>query len=526
MPAPEFNNATIIFVDDEQEILNALRRAMRKTDANCIFIDNPEEALELLASQPADIVVSDIKMPGMNGVDFLSEVSSLYPETVRLVLSGHADFDFVMGAVNSGKVYGYLHKPWKNEDLIASLKQALHTRSLQLERMLLMRSLSKFERFNRHQFHGFIGDSAEMQLVYHTIEMVGPSNASVFITGSSGTGKEIAAQAIHLSSKRADKPFIALNCAAIPNDLVESEIFGHLKGAFTGAVQSREGAAFKANGGTLFLDELAEMDIALQSKLLRFIQTGTFQRVGSDRVEQVDIRFICATNKDPIQAIKNKELREDLFYRLNVVSIDLPDLKDRQWDTIVLAEHFLQHYAEKEKKSLTGFSDDAEKLLIHYHWPGNVRQLQNTINSITILSAGPIVVAGEIARVLKIDDELLEQLLEKPLPYISQSIDKSRPRNSEDGVATNTMQDSTNNRDEEKFDDIHSEIVITDNGSAKESKTSRQAIELKALSDMERDIIEYAIECNNGNVVSAARQLSVSPSTLYRKIQNWQSGTS
>lgn len=517
MSVPVFNDATILFVDDEEEILNSLRRIMRKTDANCLYASSGKEGLAVLSEENVDIVVSDMKMPEMNGVDFLTEVADHYPETVRLVLTGHADFDFVMGAINSGKVFGYLHKPWQNDELLNTLKQALQTRNLQLERMLLMRSLSRFERFNRHKFHGFIGDSPEMQVVYQTIEMVAPSDASVFITGSSGTGKEVAAEAIHLSSKRADKPFIALNCAAIPNELVESEIFGHLKGAFTGAVQNREGAASKADGGTLFLDELAEMDFNLQSKLLRFIQSGTFQKVGSDKIETVDIRFVCATNKDPMQAIANKELREDLFYRLNVVAIDLPDLKDRLWDPVILAEHFLQQFAEKEGKALTGFSDDAEKLIFHYDWPGNIRQLQNTINSLVILSGGPIVGAQELARTLKLSDDAQESLVNRTLPY-NERLEKKASTSSDhssNGTSSHSSPHTTQNAQSN---------AATDTGAQTQPIHAAQtALELKPLSEMEKDIIEHAIAVCDGNVVLAAKKLSVSPSTLYRKIQNWSS---
>ena len=219
-----------------------------------------------------------------------------------------------------------------------------------------------------------------MQFVYSCIEQSAPSSASVFITGPSGSGKEVAAQAIHRLSKRKNGPFIALNCAAIPSELMESEIFGHIKGAFSGAVSNRDGAATLANGGSLFLDEIGEMDISLQAKLLRFIQTGCFQKVGSGKEEKVDIRFISATNREPQIAINEKKLREDLFYRLNVISIALPALNERGNDIVKLAEHFLSHFCEVEEKVFAGFSTEAENLIKSYSWPGNVRQLQNVIH--------------------------------------------------------------------------------------------------------------------------------------------------
>lgn len=498
MTPPPSHQAKILFVDDEQNILNALTRLVRNLDATCYFTESGAAGLKILEQEAIDIVVSDMKMPEMSGVEFLSQVATQYPETIRFVLTGHADNELVMGAINQGKVYGYLKKPWVNEELLDQLEKAMHVRELLLERLLLQRSLAKYEKFNKHEFHGFIGDSTEMQIVYNTIEMAGPTNASVFITGASGTGKEVAATAIHACSKRKKRAFIAINCAAIPKDLIESEIFGHTKGAFSGAFQHRDGAATLADGGTLFLDELAEMDISLQSKLLRFIQTGTFQKVGSSQLEKVDIRFICATNKNPIQAIEKGEFREDLFYRLNVISLDIPDLSERAWDVVTLAEHFLQLYADEENKVFNAFTNDAEKLLYHYHWPGNVRQLQNTINSAVILSAGPIVSALELARILKLDESLVSDLLAKPIPFSERLVTTpERP-----------VESSTS-------DGLANEQPMLSSSSA------TAGLELKALSDMERDIIELAIAQNDGNVVSAAKQLEVSPSTLYRKIQAW-----
>ncbi len=484
---------SILFVDDESAILSALRRATRKLSACCFFAESGEEGLEILEREAVDIVVSDMKMPGMSGVEFLSAVAVRYPETIRFVLTGHAEYELVMGAVNDAKVYGYLHKPWVNEELQRTLENALQVRALLLERLLLQQMLSKHERFNRSSYHGFIGDSSPMQLVYNTIEMAAPSNAPVFITGPSGTGKEVAALAIHAASKRADAEFVAINCAAIPRDLIESELFGHVKGAFSGAVQNREGAASKADGGTLFLDELAEMDIDLQAKLLRFIQTGSFQKVGSNELETVDIRFVCATNKEPELAIDNGALREDLYYRLNVINISMPALSERDWDTLMLAEHFLDLYASAEQKVFEGFTSEAEKLLFHYHWPGNVRQLQNVINSAVILLPGPVISALELGRLLKLGDEEREALVSQPLPYVEKAeLHVESPAETGDAAA----------------------------GAAAPMATA--ALQIKPLAEMERDIIEIAIDQQDGNVVEAARQLAVSPSTLYRKIQSWE----
>jgi two-component system repressor protein LuxO len=477
------HSTTILFVDDEVDILASLKRLTRRIDSKCLFASSGAEGLRILEQQTIDVVVSDMKMPEMNGVEFLAQVASSYPETIRIALTGFTDSDMVMGAINDGRIWGYLQKPWDNQQLLISLEQALFTRRLMLERLILQQTVRDLEQFNKSGFHEFIGDSSAMQVVYHFIETAGPSNASIFITGNSGTGKELAANAVHQCSRRVKKPMIALNCAAIPKDLLESEVFGHLKGAFTGAVNNRDGAATLADGGTLFLDELAEMDITLQSKLLRFIQTGNFQKVGSSKTEHADIRFICATNKNPLQAIEQGLLREDLYYRLNVISIDMPDLKERDWDSLILATAFLQKFANKEDKMFIGFNEEAEQLIRNYPWPGNVRQLENCINSIVIMSQGPLVSLADLAQALRIpNDELLK--------YQKSS-------------RTNSMSLPTQ--------------VASNPNMAKDIN-----IAIVPLSEVERNAIEQALSYCSGNVVKAASLLAVSPSTLYRKIQSWE----
>lgn len=474
----DHTTTTILFVDDEEPILASLKRLTRKLDSECLFASSGTEGLSLLAEKNIDVVVSDMKMPEMSGIEFLAQVATLYPETVRIALTGFTDNDMVMAAINDGRIWGYLQKPWDNQHILVILEQALFTRKLMLERLILQKTVNNLEYFNKSGFQEFIGDSRAMQLVYHVIETAAPSSASIFITGNSGTGKELAARAIHQCSKRQEGPMIALNCAAIPKELLESEVFGHMKGAFTGAVSHRDGAATLADGGTLFLDELAEMDISLQSKLLRFIQTGSFQKVGSSKTEQVDIRFVCATNKNPQQAIDDGLLREDLYYRLNVITVDIPDLKDRDWDSLLLATQFLQNYANKEDKMFIGFSEDAEQLIRNYPWPGNVRQLENCINSIVIMSAGPLVSLTDITQALRIPTNELEQYQSNtPLP----TVNLPEPCNA-NSTAT-----------------------------------------ILPLSEVERKAIEQALSFCDGNVVKAASLLAVSPSTLYRKIQSWES---
>ncbi|MCG8669723.1 MAG: sigma-54 dependent transcriptional regulator [Pseudomonadales bacterium] len=477
--------ATILFVDDEDNILSAIKRLMRKTPYECLFANSGADALKILEDTPVDVVVSDMKMPEMTGEQLLSQVSSQYPETMRIVLSGFSEEDMIMSAINEGRIWGFIHKPWNDAELIQHLDHAIFTQQVIAERALLRRTVARYKASHKESFGDFLGSSMAMQHVYSALEKAAPSKASILITGESGTGKELAASAAHQYSGRSDKPFIAINCAAIPSELMESEIFGHVKGAFSGANSNRDGAATLADGGTLFLDELAEMDINLQSKLLRFIQTGTFQKVGSGKVEKVDIRFVCATNRDPLKAVEEKRLREDLYYRLNVISISLPPLRDREDDALVLAQEFLKKFSESEGKVLVGFSSDAEKVILSYSWPGNVRQLENGIHSAVIMSDGPLITDQDLANVLSI--RLSDLNPEKEATAVG-SGDNERRR-------------------------------ATDSEHMESPQTST---DIQSLAKTEELAIKNALDHCDGNVVRAAGLLQVSPSTLYRKIQSWE----
>lgn len=479
------NKSRILFVDDEPEILRSLERITKKLDAVILTAPSGQDALDIINECPVDVIVSDFNMPYMDGNQLLEQVAKISPETVRMVLTGHGDMEMIVNLINNGHIWGFLQKPWDNFDLIIKLKQALQLQQVLAERTLMRRTIDQYQKYHKSSFEGFIGDSVAMQFVYSCIEQSAPSNASVFITGPSGAGKEVAAQAIHRLSKKKNGPFIALNCAAIPSELMESEIFGHIKGAFSGAVSNRDGAASLANGGSLFLDEIGEMDIGLQAKLLRFIQTGCFQKVGSGKEEKVDIRFISATNREPQIAIAEHKLREDLFYRLNVISIDLPALNERDNDILKLAEHFLSHFSDIEGKVFAGFSSGAEALIKSYSWPGNVRQLQNIIHSSTVMSEGPLIsekiIAQQLGRQSKKVEPAFNTIVQSDIPSINQ-----------------------NNQNTSVHQGNHSSSSII------------------TLAEVEKQAIEQAIDTCQDNIVKAASELGVSPSTLYRKIQQWQ----
>jgi two-component system repressor protein LuxO len=364
--------------------------------------------------------------------------------------------------------FDFVEKPLSQKRLIVTLRNAV-------EKVRMRDFVDRLtDDFRREGYHGFLGSSLPMQAVYRIIDSAAPSRATVFITGESGSGKEVCAEAIHRRSERGDKPFIAINCAAIPRDLMESEIFGHVRGAFTGASKERPGAAGQADKGTLFLDEIGEMDLDLQTKLLRFVQTGTYQKVGGTRLEGVDVRFVCATNRDPLAEVAQGRFREDLYYRLHVIPIHMPALRDRKEDVLTLAHHFLLGYTQEEGKGFRGLAPAVEEIFLAYEWPGNVRQLQNVIRNVVVLQSGELVTPG-----------MLPPPLNSGVP--------GGPGN----VAALRAGDS--------------------------APPPAEPAQLKPLWLVEREAIERAIEHCGGNIPRAAALLEVSPSTIYRKRQAWSS---
>jgi len=362
--------------------------------------------------------------------------------------------------------FDFLEKPFDAERLIVTVANAL-------ERQRLTHTIDVYKnKLGLDSFHGYLGASLAMQAVYQIIKSAAASKASVFIVGESGTGKEVAAQAIHQEGPRSEQPMIVLNCAAIPHELMESEIFGHVKGAFTGAINNRDGAASLADGGILFLDEICEMDLLLQSKLLRFIQTGTFQRVGGTKLESVDIRFVCATNKDPVKEVEGGRFREDLFYRLHVIPLELPPLRERDQDILLIANKFLLDFSAEEEKLFTCFDEQARQLLLHYAWPGNVRELQNVIRNLVVLNVGEEVTAGMLPKALQGQHNVLNS----------------------SGV----------------------EVQLVDQIAGLSSSSVVIPLWL-----VEKKAIEAAIVFCDGNIPKAAALLDVSPSTIYRKKQTW-----
>jgi DNA-binding NtrC family response regulator len=407
----------------------------------------------------------------MDGLEILSRLKEMGFDAPVIVITGHGSINTAIEAMRRGAT-DFLVKPFPIEILAESAGRALQYAGLSTKADIgawniddeddTPRTMKEPLR-QRAGFGGFIGISPPMQVVYDIIENAAKSSATVFITGESGTGKEICAEAIHRYSNRAGESFIAINCAAIPRELLESELFGHVRGAFTGAINDREGAVAQASGGTLFLDEIAEMAPDMQTKLLRFLQNLTYRKVGGSKDEKANVRIICATNKDPLEEIRSGSLRQDLYYRLHVVPVHMPPLRQRRNDIIDLADYFLKLYAREEGKSFRSFSPEAERIMAGASWPGNVRQLQNIVRGLAVLHDGQIVTSSMLP------------------PSLRES----------SGAAKSSAPDKTGG------DGVF------------------------PLWQVERDAIESAIALCEGNIPKAAAMLEISPSTIYRKKMLW-----
>lgn len=376
----------VLVVEDDAGIAKLISDSLGGQPYRLEFARTGKAALAALKREPADVLLLDLGLPDMDGRAVLKRAIGLRPAPSVVVVTGNASLDVAVESMRLG-AFDYVVKPWDDARLSVTIRNALEHRRLA---NLVTRYRERYEGDN---FCGMVGASPAMRAVYRTIEAAAASNATIFITGESGTGKELCAVCVHGLSSRSAGAFVALNCAAIPAGIMESEIFGHVKGAFTGAVSDRGGAALRADGGTLFLDEICDLPLELQSKLLRLVQTGQYQPVGSDRVEKTDIRFVCATNRDPLRELAEGRFREDLYYRMHVIPIDLPPLRARDGDIALLAAHFLAQYAEEEGKSFTGFTPEAAARLDAHSWPGNVRELQNVIRRVAVLSDGELVTA-------------------------------------------------------------------------------------------------------------------------------------
>lgn len=488
------SNATWILLADASETLASEYEAMLQPLRLPIHTASSTETIFKFADQKPDLLILDLGQPQkIDGLKIMEDLKEKNILPATIVMTGNASINIAVRAMQLG-ARDFLIKPFNAARLIQAVKAELQRpanetmppdlagATLQPSSGSRQEQIPILEGAGVPMRSGFIGTSPAMQSIYTQIEHAARSQATVFITGESGTGKEVCARAIHDLSNRAGKPFIPINCAAIPRDLIESELFGHVKGAFTGAVSDRDGAASLADSGTLFLDEIAEMTLSMQTKLLRFLQDLTFIKVGGSRMEKTDIRIVCATNRDPLAEIRNGNFREDLFYRLYVVPIDMPPLRNRGEDIIDIALGLLNRYAAEERKRFSGFSHDAEHALRQYGWPGNIRQLQNVIRHAVVMHESGIVTARMLPATL-----LHTQHHNSP---------------------SNEMDFNTALGNSAPMDML---------------PQSKGQSPIRPLAEVEREIIEEAIQIYGGNIARAAMALGVSPSTIYRKKAAWDS---
>jgi len=380
--------ARILVIDDEAGIRESLEVLLTLEGYSVEMAIDGEKGLEMLAQNSYDLVLLDLAMPGQSGLELLPQIHESYPELPVVMITAYGTVDNVVEAIRAG-AENFVQKPWDNEKLMADIRSAIARHKAEAENIQLKRALKQ-----RYNFHNIVGKSETMLRIFDLVSQVAPSRSTVLITGESGTGKELIAKALHANSPRKDKPFVPVNTGSMPSELLESTLFGHVKGAFTSAIATKKGLFEVANGGTLFLDEIGNMGMDTQAKILRVLQDRRFMQVGGTQEIQVDVRIVAATNVDLRQAVREGKFREDLFYRLNVIAVDLPPLRARREDIPLLVHRFLEYFSKENDLELRRLTPDAMRALVDYEWPGNVRELENIIERGVVLSNTPVIDTG------------------------------------------------------------------------------------------------------------------------------------
>ena len=475
-------NPTILIVDDEQHVLNSINRTLQH-DYNVILSLDGKSALQVLREQEVSAILADQRMPGLTGSEFFYEAIKIQPDTIRVLITGYSDIGAVIQAVNDGQIFYYIEKPWEPDNLKLVMTRAVERYQLIKKNKELLRKLEianqqlsnenfvlKKDVEQKYNFSNIIGESKALQDVYDLMRKVIPTDTTVYISGETGTGKELIARAIHFNGPRKDKIFAAQNCAALPDTLLESALFGHKKGAFTDATSDKKGLFEVADGGTVFLDELADTSPALQQRLLRVIQEGEFQSVGSNKTLKVDVRILSATNKDLLHLVQQGKFREDLYYRINVFPIHIPPLRERTEDIPLLANYFLNKYMIQAGKDIDGISEGALQYLLSKKYPGNIRELENMIQRAVILAGN-------------------EQSLS--LDHLQTEWKGSQP-------------------------------II---GTITDLRSDTQLLSLpKLVEELEKKYISQSLNSNQGNISKTASELGLSRAGLYKKLKRYSLG--
>ena len=442
----------ILIVDDEISTTETLQGFLKKKGFDVTAEHDPETAVELIREKEYDLMIADYRMPKMNGLELIQKVREIDPVVAIIMISAYGKIETAVQIMKSG-ASDYLTKPIDLKELLLLIDKCIENRNLLVENRQLKDILQE-----RFRFENIVGNSSGLNEVMSMVQRVASSNATVILRGASGTGKELIAMALHFASERKDKPFVKVSCAALPESLLESELFGHVKGSFTGAITDRKGKFEEADSGTIFLDEIGEISQTTQTKLLRVLQEREFERVGSNQTIKVDVRIIAATNKDLEEAVRMKEIRDDLYYRLNVVPIFIPPLRKRREDIVPLIEHFISKFAKENNRNIKGVTQEAQKALIKYDFPGNIRELENIIERAIVLAR----------------DEVISI---KDLP-----------------------------------------MTVT-SGHEEEEKDEKPLLELMPLEEAEKMLIEMALQKHNGVQTRAAKELGISERALRYKIK-------
>lgn len=481
----------VLVIEDDADTLELIEAYLKQNEFRVSTSSSVEDALRLMEKQSVDVAVTDWNFLGMSGLDFIQSMKEKNPQLPIILITSKGRSDFAMQAISSG-AYDFLLKPLNFPQLLLSIQRALHWCSLSTENRVLRQAIQ-----GKGEFKHIIAKSSAFQAVLELCRRVAPSQATVLVTGESGTGKEVVAQAIHQLSDRKDKPFIALNCSAIPENLLESELFGHAKGSFTGAHDKKIGLFEEADGGTLFLDEIGDLSLPLQAKLLRVLQERKIKRVGENQDRSVDVRIIAATHKNLAEEVQAKRFREDLFFRLNVIPIRIPPLRQRPDDIFPLASHFLEKFSVLNGRSKAGFTSESLQKLARHSWPGNVRELENTIERAVVLATGP-----------RIDvDDLLLSSESEPMGLQSPS---RMPDFLESATAAPAAFETAN-------------FAAPSLPEARGIFSIDRVVSLEELTNL---YIQFVLERNHGAREATARDLQVDRKTLYRKLKSLETQAS
>ncbi len=402
-------NEKLLIVEDEETLRDSLKRVLLRDGYEVDAVGSAEAAMRKIEEVAYDLVITDILLPGIDGIELLRRIRLKLPDQIVIIITAYASIETAVGALRAG-AYDYVIKPIIHEEIKRIVRNALRERSLKAENIILRKQIEE-----RYDFEKIVGQSREITSLIEEVKKIADSRSNVLLLGETGTGKELIARAIHYNSARQDKPFVPINCSAIPENLLESELFGFVKGAFTGATTTKRGLFEEASGGTVFLDEIGDLSQQLQAKLLRVIDDHEIRPLGGIQSKKVDIRFVTATNRDILKEVRGGSFREDLYYRINVVTIKLPALRERKEDVVVLAKHFLEKYSHDIGKQVKFIDDAALDLLTGYRWPGNVRELQNIIERAVLITDGNTIFPEHLPEGLRVVNTFLSEAFDRGL---------------------------------------------------------------------------------------------------------------